>query len=66
MGMGLLIALWIGASASLIWRNMDILESISTWRSVAAIVILVIGAPVFFLSDLLEFLLDWIMGEEES
>ena len=59
----------IAAWAILAWRlledNEELLDSIEAWRSVLATVILTLGAPVFFLSDLLEVLLDLIAGEEE-
>jgi hypothetical protein len=45
---------------------MDLLESASVWRAVVAIVLLVVGTPVFFLSDCMEVLLDAIAGEEDD
>lgn len=58
--------IWILLGAWFIWENTEVLNSLSVWRLVAAIVILTIGAPVFLLSDLLELLLDIIMGEEDG
>jgi hypothetical protein len=45
---------------------MEVLESVSLWRSCVATVLLVICAPVFFLSDLGEVILDLVVGEEEE
>lgn len=58
--------IWILLGAWFIWENTEVLNSLSVWRMVAAIVVLTIGAPVFLLSDLLELLLDIIMGEEDG
>lgn len=58
--------IWILLGAWFIWENTEVLNSLSVWRLVAAIVILTIGAPVFLLSDLLELLLDIITGEEDG
>ena len=65
--MDLVIGLiWAAVSAKLVWDNMDLLESASIWRAVVAIVILVIGTPVFFISDILEIVLDFIIPEDEE
>lgn len=58
--------IWILLGAWFIWENTEVLNSLSVWRLVAAIVILTIGAPVFLLSDLLELLLDIVVGEEDG
>ena len=66
LGMGLgVIAAWAILAWRLLEDNEELLDSIEAWRSVLATVILTLGAPVFFLSDLLEVLLDLIAGEEE-
>ena len=64
MGLGV-IAAWAILAWRLLEDNEELLDSIEAWRSVLATVILTLGAPVFFLSDLLEVLLDLIAGEEE-
>ena len=64
MGLGLLM--WVILSWNLLWDNMEVLSSISLWRCCVATVLLVICAPVFFLSDLGEVILDLIVGEEEG
>lgn len=67
MGIKLLLLLvWAIVSAKLIWDNQDIIEKIPIWRGVVAVVILCAGAPVFFISDILEILLDIVTGEEEE
>ena len=67
MGVKLLLLLvWAIVSAKLVWDNQDIIEKIPVWRGVVAVVILCAGAPVFFISDILEMLLDIVTGEEED
>ena len=67
MGIKLLLLLvWATISAKLVWDNQDIIEKIPVWRGVVAVVILCAGAPVFFISDILEMLLDIITGEEDE
>ena len=61
-----IIIIWAIIDARLVWDNAEVLNSLSVWRSVVAIVILTVGAPVFFLSDFFEVLLDLIMGEEDG
>lgn len=58
--------IWAYVSAKLVWDNMDLLESASIWRAVVAIVILVVGTPVFFLSDVLEIILDFIIPDRSE
>ena len=58
------IAVWATLAWKLLNDNMEVLESVSTWRAAVATVLLTICAPVFFLSDVAEFLLDLILGEE--
>ena len=60
------IIIWVLLGAHLVWDNAEVLNSLSVWRSVVAIVILAVGAPAFFLSDFFEVLLDLIMGEEDG
>jgi len=57
--------LWAFMGFYMVWINLDELNNVSTPRMIAAIVLLTIGAPVFFLSDFLEIALDYIVGEEE-
>ena len=61
-----IMIIWAILGALLVWDNVEVLNSLSVWRSAVAIVILTVGAPVFFLSDFLEVLLDLIMGEEDG
>ena len=67
MDLGLLMMIvWAMLSWRLLWDNMEVLNSVSLWRSCVATVLLVICAPVFFLSDLGEVVLDLVVGEEED
>lgn len=50
----------------MIFINMDELQDMAVWRGVLSSVILGVCAPVFFIADLLEILLDWIGGAEEG
>ena len=61
-----IMIIWAILGAHLVWDNAEVLNSLNVWRSAVAIVILAVGAPVFFLSDLFEVLLDIIMGEEDG
>ena len=61
-----LIACWAVVAWKLLRDNMELLESLSVWRMVVATVIITLGAPVFFLSDILEYLLDIVAEEEEE
>ena len=56
----IIAAAWAGLAWTLVKDNMELLEGLSVWRAAVATVILTICAPVFFLSDLLECILDWI------
>lgn len=60
------VIVWATLSGRLIWDNRDLLDSVSIWRAIAMTVTLCIGAPVFFLSDCMEVLLDAIAGEEDG
>lgn len=60
------IACWAIVAWKLLRDNAELLESLSAWRMVVATVIITLGAPVFFLSDILEYLLDIITEEEEE
>ena len=66
MDLGVIMILWIFMSSYMIWINLGELGGVSMPRMVIAIVLLTIGAPVFFLSDFLEMALDYIVGEEEE
>lgn len=59
----LIMALWGGR---LIQQNWEDIEQLSPWRQIVSVAILVVGAPVFMTEELLEIVLDWAMGEEES
>lgn len=61
-----IMIIWAILGGLLVWDNMEVLSSVSVWRSAVAIVILTASAPVFFLSDFLEVLLDLIMSEEDG
>lgn len=64
--MMILFAIWAGLSLILLFKNLNLIEELSVWRSVALTVTLIIFAPVFFIYDLAILLLDIITGEEDD
>ena len=42
------------------------LPKLSKWRFWALHIVVLIFAPVFFIEELLEIAIDWIIGEEQS
>lgn len=42
------------------------LENMSLWRRVALQAVILVFAPVFFIEELLEILIDWIIGDDEG
>ena len=52
--------------AAMIMNNFNSdLARLSKWRSVALHIVVLIFAPVFFIEELLEIVIDWIIGEQE-
>ena len=62
---GIILA-WAIVTALLVFDNWELLNELPVWRGVLITVLLCLLAPVFFLSDLGELLLDWISGEERE
>lgn len=65
MGMGVLI-IWALLAGWFMWENREVIDSLPIWRGLLIAVILCLCAPVFFISDGAELLLDIIAGEEED
>ena len=62
----MIFVIWVCLSLILLFRNFDLIDELSMWRSVAFTVTLTIFAPVFFIYDLATLLLDIITEEEED
>ena len=65
MGMGLLIV-WALLGIWFMWENREVIDNLPVWRGLLIAVILCLCAPVFFVSDGAELLLDIIAGEDED
>ena len=63
---GRIMVTWLLLAIFLLWNNLDEMCELPVWRQVVASVILIVGAPVFFLSDLGEALLILLMEEEDE
>ena len=61
----LLLFLWAWVASQLIDNFEEDLERLSSWRRVLLYVILFIFAPIFFIEELLEILIDEIIEGEE-
>ena len=59
-------AVWAIIAAMIMNNFNDDLVRLSKWRSVALHIVILIFAPVFFIEELLEILVDVIIGEEEE
>lgn len=62
----ILLLVWAAVAALLLWDNKEVFAAVSVWRSVVITVLLILFAPVFFLSDIGEVILDFVAGEEED
>lgn len=62
----LLIILWIYATVRILWYNWELLDRLPVWRGVLSIVIVTLFAPAFFLSEMGEILLEWLLPEDED
>ena len=60
-----LLALWAWVAWQLLENFNDEIERLETWRSVLLQFVLVIFAPIFFAEEMLEILIDYIIGDEE-
>ena len=60
-----LLALWAWVAWQLLENFNDEIEQLETWRSVLLQFVLVIFAPIFFAEEMLELLVDYIIGDEE-
>lgn len=61
----LLLFLWAWVASKLMDNFEEDLERLSSWRRVLLYVILFIFAPIFFIEELLEILIDEIIEGEE-
>ena len=68
--MGILVCVLVVAWATIASKIMDNfaedLLKLSKWRFWALHIVVLIFAPVFFIEELLEIAIDWIIGEEEQ
>ena len=61
-----LIAGWAIVAWKLLHDNIGLLETLPAWKAAVATVIIILGAPAFFLSDILEYSLDIVTEEDEE
>ena len=62
--MGFFIALiWCLLASMFFYNFRDIIEELSEFRQFLLVIILLFGAPFFFIVEILEFLLDLILPE---
>ena len=62
--MGFFIALiWCLLASMFFYNFRDIIEDLSEFRQFLLVLILLLGAPFFFIVEILEFLLDLILPE---
>lgn len=61
----ILLALWVWAAWQLLQNFQEDIDRLEAWRSVLLQFVLAIFAPIFFVEEMLEILIDWIIGDEE-
>ena len=61
----ILLVLWIWVASKLLDNFQQDIDRLETWRSVLLQLVLAIFAPIFFTEEMLEILIDWIIGDEE-
>ena len=61
----ILLVLWIWVAFKLLENFQEDIDRLETWRSVLLQFILVVFAPIFFAEEMLEILIDYIIGDEE-
>ena len=60
----ILICCWIMIANGLLDNFDKEIQELPLWRSVLLEFVLVLGAPIFFIEELLEIVIDEIIGEE--
>ena len=56
---------WATIASKIMDNFAEDLPKLSKWRFCALHIVVLIFAPVFFIEELLEIVIDWIIGEEE-
>ena len=62
----LLAIVWIYAAARILWYNWELLDRLPVWRGALSIVIVTLFAPAFFMSEMREILLEWLLPKDEN
>ena len=60
------VVLWLNWGMRLVENFEEELEQVSLWRNFAVQAILMFGAGFFFIEEMLEILIDILIGEEDS
>ena len=61
----ILLALWVLVAWQLLENFQEDIDKLEAWRQVLLQLVLVIFAPIFFAEEMLEILIDCIIGDEE-
>jgi hypothetical protein len=61
-----LAVIWAMIASKIMDNFAEDLPKLSKWRFWALHIVVLIFAPVFFIEELLEIVIDWIIGEEQS
>ena len=61
-----LAVVWAMIASKIMDNFAEDLPKLSKWRFFALHMVVLIFAPVFFIEELLEIAIDWIIGEEEQ
>lgn len=60
------VALWLNWGMRLVENFEEELEQVSLWKNIAIQAILMFGAGFFFIEEMLEILIDTLIGEDDS
>lgn len=63
MGLYIIAAVWFILAARLIMNFWDIMDEIGVLAQLVLMLVLTIGAPFFFIVELLELIIDFILPE---
>ena len=61
-----LAVIWATIASKIMDNFAEDLPKLSKWRFWALHIVVLIFTPVFFIEELLEIAIDWIIGEEEQ